>query len=567
MLWAPTAPAQLGEAGTGALDRAGLPDAASWWALPGRAPWQPESDAGLAFPGSYAGLVRGGWRLDEPERAPAVMPWPGVAQARTPLAWYDSLACARPGGGDGWDGALDGAVGQPIAGAQRARSAFSLGSGASALDETALTLARSDSLRGFGLDAMSGTRGAGGGLARLGRHAWGTRVRFARGAHRFAGAVGQRGAAAKLEGGEEQATRGQSGSVDWSWERGGRRWGAGFARGLDRHESFGGGLPYSERAALETRLSAGAGLVRGGREAEARLTWSQAEVRRAGARAFSRQAGSLWASAGGAASVAGGRLELAFGAGRHGGVDRFDVAPSARFTRALGGVAAELSVERVLTPVWADLAPGTEPFLQRAWVGGAGLAAGAAGSWRARAGVRGGRVYSRALLDRLPIEELWLRNGISAEYGTYDFALAEGGIEHAGRRLDAGLEGHGLAHRSTATPAGAARAIRYEPDAGFRAWLGGRARFFRGDLGLGLRGEAAGVGAREGGTSVPRPLPAYVTLSLLGEVSLGDVVVVWRLRNLEDRARDASWTDRATGLPAVEGKRELQMRLVWRLFN
>jgi hypothetical protein len=248
-------------------------------------------------------------------------------------------------------------------------------------------------------------------------------------------------------------------------------------------------------------------------------------------------------------------------------VDRFDVAPSARFTRPLGGLAAVLRVERTLTPVWADLAAGTEPFLQRAWVGGAGLAAGGPGAWRARAGASAGRVYSRALADRLAIEELWLRNGISAEYGTYDFALAEGGLEHAGRRLEAGLEGFGLAHRSAASPAGVERAIHADPDAGFRAWLGGRARLFRGDLGLGLRAEAAGVGAREGGTSVPRALPAYVTFSLLGELSIGDVTAVWRLRNLEDRAREASWTDRATGLPAVEGKRELQMRLVWRLFN
>ena len=47
------------------------------------------------------------------------------------------------------------------------------------------------------------------------------------------------------------------------------------------------------------------------------------------------------------------------------------------------------------------------------------------------------------------------------------------------------------------------------------------------------------MGAREGGTSVPRALPGYVTFSLLGEVSIGDVTAVWRLRNLEDRAREA----------------------------
>lgn len=568
MLWAPAAPAQLTEAGLAVLDHAGLPDAASWWAQGGRGLWQPEVAAGLAPPASFAGLVRGGWRLDEPGRAPAARPWPGVVQARAPLAWYDSLTCASGGAADGWDAAVAPAAGRAAAGEGRALSAFTMGSGSAGLDESAITLARSDSLYGFGLDAMSGTRGAGGGVERLGRHVWGARVRFVRGGHRFGGAIGQRGAAARLAGGEEQAVRGQSGSAEWDWERNGLRWAATFARGLDRHESF-GSLVYSERSAQETRLGAACGLTRNARELEARLSWSQAEVRRSGARAFAQRADAFWAVARGATPVAGGRLAFALGAGHHGGVDRFEVAPSAEFTRPLGRLAAALRVERLLTPVWSDLAAGNEPFLQHAWVGSARLAAGGAGPWRARAGVRAGRVYSRAVADRLPLEEMWLRNGLRAEYGTYDFGLAEAGIERAGRRLDAGLEGFGLAHHSTPAdlPQATARSVHADPDAGFRAWLGGRARFFRGDLGLALRGEAEGVAAREGGTSVPWRLPAYVSFSLLGEASIGDVVAVWRLRNLEDRERAGTWTDRSTGLPVVEGRRELQLRLVWRLFN
>ncbi len=555
--------------GAGRLDHAGLPDAGSWWARPGNAAWWPEAPSGLAFPVTYAGLVRGGWRLDEPDRAPAGLPWPGLVQARAPLAWYDSLACGVGSAADGWDAALAPVTGWPTAGGQQARSVFSMSSGSSGLDESAVALARGDSLYGIGLEALGGTRGAAGGVERMGRHLWGARLRLSRGAHRIRGNVSQRGTAAKLSGGEEQAARGQSGSAEWAWQRDGLRWSAALARGLGRHESFGGGLIDSERDAQETRLSAAVALERGPREIESRVTWSDAEVRRSGYGSFSRQARSFWAVTRGSAPLAGGRLALALGAGRHGGVDRFDVAPSADFARPWGRLAVSLHVERLLTPVWADLAPGFEPFLQHAWVGGARLSGDVAGSWRARAGVRGGRVYSRAVVDRLPLEDLWLRSGLRAEYGTYDFVLGEGGIEHAGRRFDAGLEGFGLAHRrrAAASPAAAGSALNGDPDRGVRAWLGARARLFRGDLGLALRGEAAGVGARQGGTTVARDLPAYVTFTLLGELSIGDVVAVWRLANLEDRLRDAAWTDRSTGRPAVEGRRDLQMHLVWRLFN
>ena len=371
-----------------------------------------------------------------------------------------------------------------------------------------------------------------------------------------------------LESGEEQAARGQSGTAGWGRERGGTRWSADFARGLDLHESFGGGLIASDRAAQETRLGAGFGLSRGGRELATRLAWSEADVRRQGYGAFARRARSLWAEASGGAPVAGGWLSLSLGAGRHGGVDRFEVAPGAEFARRLGRLAGAARVERLLTPVWADLAPGTEPFLQHAWVGGLRVATTGTGAWRARAGLRGGRVYSRALADRQPLEELWLRGGLRREWGAYDFALAEGGIEAAGRRFDGGLEGYGLAHRSTRAPGGPA-AVDQDPGAGFRAWLGGRTQLFGGDLRLGLRGEAAGVGTREAatGTDVPRRLPAYVTFSLVGEASIGDAVVVCRAGNLEDRAREGMWTDTATGLPVIVGRRDLQMRLVWRLFN
>jgi len=566
----PAARGQAPEAGAAALAGSGLLDAASWWGEPGRAGWQPGAWFGLAPPASLAGMVMGGWRLEEAGRAPSSTPWPGVCQARAPLAWYDSLEVRGTDGGafTGFGGALAGLRGHTPAGEQRARATFSFVNGSAGLDENAITLARGDSLRGLGVDVASGKGGAMGGLQSAGRHQWGVRTNLTRGRHQLEASVAQRGAAAQLAGLEEQSASGQSGAAAWRWQRGGTGWRAAFSRGLDRHESSGGPLAYSAREAQETRVAAGFGQTREGRELGARVEWTEASIRRSGSGAFSRECRGFWGAVRAELPAAGGRLDLALGAGRHGGVDRFDVAPSAEFQIHARGLDAALGLERVLTPVWADLAPGTEPFLQRAWIGTMRLATAQPGAWRARASLRAGRVYARALLERLPFEELWLRRGLRAEFGTYDLALAEGGVEWEGRHAFAGLEGFGLAHCSTAAPDGVARAPGSDPDAGFRAWLGGRVTLFGGDLGVGLRGEAAGVGAREAQIEPLRRVPGFVTFGLVGQLTLmRDAVIVLRARNLEDRARTQLWTDSATGLPALVERRNLTLSFVWRLFN
>jgi hypothetical protein len=185
---------------------------------------------GTAFPATLAGLVRGGWVLEEPGRAPAALPWPGVCQARTPLAWYDSLEVHTDGGGaaEGFDDARAGLRAPGVGGERRARSTFSLGNGSGGLDETALTVARGDSLRGLGVDVMSAAHGAAAGIEQAGRHQWGARAHAARGSHVFAGSIAQRGAAAQLVGGEEQAASGQSGAGEWRWQRGESGWRAGW---------------------------------------------------------------------------------------------------------------------------------------------------------------------------------------------------------------------------------------------------------------------------------------------------------------------------------------------------
>jgi hypothetical protein len=566
----PVARGQAPEAGAAALAGSGLLDAASWWGEPGRAGWIPGAWFGMAPPASLAGLVVGGWQLDEPGRAPASMPWPGVRQARSPLAWYDSLEVRGTGDGAlaGFRGALTGLRAHTPVGEKRARSSYSLVNGWGGLDENAITLARGDSLQGFGVDVASGKCGVLGGFQLSSRHLWGARANLVRGRHQFNASFAQRGASTTLLGLEGQSASGQNEAAEWRWERGGTGWTAEFARGLDQRESSGGQLDYSSREARETRLAAGFGQVRGGREVGARVEWTEASVTRLQSGAFARECRELWGAVRAELPASGGRLELALGAGRHGGVDRYDVAPSAEFKVRARGLDAALGIERVLTPVWADLAPGTEPFLQHAWIGTMRLANAQPGSAHARASLRAGRVYSRALLERLPLEDLWLRRGLRNEFGTYDLVLAEGGLEWEGRHTGAGLEGFGLAHRSTTPPEGIARTPGSDPDAGFRAWVGGGITLFGGDLGVRLRGEAAGVGAREAQVVPLRRLPGFVTFGLVCQLTLlKDAVIVVRARNLEDHVRSQLWTDSSTGLPAVAERRNLTLSLVWRLFN
>jgi hypothetical protein len=489
--------------------------------------------------------------------------------ARSPLAWYDSLEVRASGGGAwaGFDGALAELRGTTAPGGRRARSTFALANGSNALDEYSLTLARGDTLQDVGVDVMSGTHGAEDGFEATGRHLWGVRGRVRRGVQRIEANFAQRGAAARLEGGEEEAASGRSGTAAWSVRRGDLGYRLGFTRGLARHESFGGLLGFSAREAQETRLSAEAARARGEHELGVRVQWSEAAVTRFSSGAFARRARSLWGAVRSVMPAAGGRLELAVGMGRHDAVKRVVAMPSAAFSVRRLGVDATLSVERMGAPVWTDLAPGVEPFLQRAWVATVTGVTADSQAWHVRGSLRGGRVYSRALADRLPLEELWLRSGLRPEYGTYDFVLIEGGLEWANRHAQAGAEGFGLAHRSTVLPAGVARGPRADPGAGFRAWAGGRTMLFGGDLGVGVRVLAEGVGAREADFGGLRRLPAFVTFSLEGNLVLGDATVGIRARNLENRARELPWWDSSTGLPATAGSRDLRITLVWRLFN
>ena len=84
------------------------------------------------------------------------------------------------------------------------------------------------------------------------------------------------------------------------------------------------------------------------------------------------------------------------------------------------------------------------------------------------------------------------------------------------------------------------RGARGEAEWGFSA--------FQGDLGLTVRADAALVGSRESEALTPRRLDSYVTSSVSGIATLGDVMVTMRVSNLENVRHEEPWIDRP---PAV----------------
>ncbi len=219
-----------------------------------------------------------------------------------------------------------------------------------------------------------------------------------------------------------------------------------------------------------------------------------------------------------------------------------------------------LSLGRLLQPVWSDLAPGVEPFLQSTWAAGAELGAGGAHA-RAQAAILAGRTADRALVSRMPLAELWLRAGIERDPLRYRFALASGSGEvHVGP-LDAGGEGFVLGRdRDGGEP-------QVDPSWGARASAGCRFTAFQRDLGVSLRGEAEWVGARETETAVPGRLAPITSYGAAAMLTLSDAIFTLRARNLEDRPQPQTWIDPVTGRPALGPGLEVRGTFTWRLFN
>lgn len=536
----------------------------SWWSAPGRPGFASGAWLGTAFPWAFAGHALGGIALDEPAGAPGALPGPGVAQARRPLAWSDTLTFEMlPASAWGFDSALLGARAwsRPEPGGH-ATSTVSLAQGTDAWDENALAVARGDSTRWLRAEVLAGNRGASESLERAGRHLWGLGAGFTRGRSRWSARYAQRGAAGALQGGIEQDVTGESGGVEWSYDGRGYHAGAAVERGDDGHVSQGDGIVPSRRDAGETRARAELLAPALGGVATLTVTGSETRVARAytDSTVFDRTGRALWVNGSLERAAAGGALEAGLGAGRDDRAGRTVLAPRLAWRGTLGRLGVRVAGERLTRPVWYDLAPDQAPFLQSTWAASAEASA-AGPRWRARAGLMTGRTTERAVVFRLPLEDLWLRDGWQADPVRARFVLAHGGIEgHAGN-FETGGEGFALGRdRSAIQP-------NVDPNWGARGWGRWRTRAFQGDLGVAVRLEVTVTGTRQSEEAIPRRLRPFAMSAAALELALADARIVIEARNLEDVTHLETWTDPTTGDLARGPAREVRMVVSLRLLN
>ena len=491
-----------------------------------------------------------------------------MQQTRAPLAWYDSLAVTT--GGDGaWSGFDAGLVKARLLraplrpdenGRTRALGDLVLGSGAGGYDENGLWLRRGDTLSYVEAGAEAWKLDGIGSYGPAGRHQYGGRGAWSRGRVALEGAFTQRGAAAALLGGEEQAVGGASGRGAVGYGLGPRRLTLALGRSYDAHESFGGLLDYSRRDARERWATLD---WRADSAWSARLDVRDAHVARVSELAPRRawDGNSVWLALEAEARRHAATITAGLGVGRHRGLAGTEMAPSVAIAFAEAPFHARLFAERVLTPVWADLAAGEDAFLQRTWAGGFDLGVRDARRGGVRIGWLMGRTHDRAVVERLPLEDLWLRAGFRRDAVPYDFGLATGSAELRGNWWGLGAEAFALLREhSTMQP-------DVDPRRGGRSFVETRWRAFRGDLGVRLRGELEAVGGRESEAPVPRALAHEVTFGVGAALSLADVVVTLRIRNLADRRAPQTWIDSSTGSEALGTGREVRFSAGWRFFN
>ena len=550
----------------------GLPDATAWWSAAGRAGYAPSTEwLGVAYPWNLAGLVRGTWTFDDTRRMPGVRSGPGVAAAHAPLAWFDSLRVARAGGAGAWEGFE--AVMVPVSGdvfgterasggGMRSMSMFSFQRGSSALEENAISFAGGDSLSELHFEGVSGSRGAVGVYEDAGEHRYGGSLRMDRGIHRFEGRFAHRGSAMEIAGGAAgQSAMGAGASLIWSMRGAHDVTRLELRRATDWHESYGWLIDPSRRDQSEEEAEATWAHDRGNDRLGLRASWWKSHVRRItlDTPEADTKSDGWWLAARGERPLGAIVADAAVGLGAQGGSGGLVVAPSLGFATRRGPYSAMARFERIATPVWSDLAPGVAPFLQDTWTGALTLAAGDSAR-HARVTGRLGRTVGRAVAVRLPLEELWLRNGYELDPDPYHFALASFEGAWGGHGLGAMLEAFALARaRSDAQAA-------VDPVNGVRVTLEGGRRLFRNELGVRLRVNAAVVGARES-EATGAWQSAYVTYGAGGILTIMDVTMVIEAINLEDQPHPLTWIDPRTASDALGPGLETRVTFSWRLFN
>jgi hypothetical protein len=522
---------------------------------------------GSASPWAIAGLARGGWMLVDPDRATDGMVPAASGAAHAPLAWFDSLAfrVGERAGWRGYEGSLAEAVDVPAPPVgPRTRSMFRVLNGDFNLDETSLRIERGDSLRALAVEAMSGTRGVRGALGPAGRHLWGASWRWRRGRSDLEAGYTQRGSADGLVAGAGENASGENGHLSYRRVTADSRVGLVLARGYEARRSFIPGRDsdlWSRRDAQTDRATLEAETVRGPRALAFRLDGSRGRVRRDRAPLEDREAGTLWGAVRHTRPAGEGMLDLELGAGGHGSLGGWTMAPAAAYRFAAAPFAGRVAVERLVHPVWSDLAPGTAPFLQRTWIAGLEAEAGAGAGREARAALWMGRTRDRALVRRFPLEDQWLREGVGRDPGTYDFGLLLANAGWAWRHAAISGEAFALARDRSALQS------KVDPGSGARAAVEWSFRAFQGDLGVTLRAELEGVGPREAEVTGER-LPGVVGIGAAARLTLGQAVVAVRARNLARESQPMIWMDPATSRPARDPARpELRFSLTWRLFD
>lgn len=537
-------------------------DLPEWWSRTGLPGMRSDEGPVTGAPWTWAGHVRGAWQLIEPTRAPLDAPFPGVMLAPTPIVFYDSVAAGvQPADGRSLrTGHGFGAPGSE----RRAHSVIALRNGSFGLDESALGFQRGDSAMWVRAETSSSQRGGIGGWDGLSRHVWGAAGGFAAGAHRLGVHYAQRGGAARLAGGEEQSSSGESGGIRWRWQGERAAGGLTLARGHDFHESLNELFVYSRRDAQQNRATL-EGEVRGAHtRTTAAIEVREGRIDRAFDRAARARGVEVWSTLGHTRPAAGGVLTLTLGAGQRPRAGGFHVAPAADWRAGEGAFTSRVFVARITESIWADLAPGQTPFLQNTWTGGLELGASSVRRRRERAAVvsfQFGQTADRAVVLRRPVDDLWLRAGFRADPERYTFGVLALEGRLAGGPLEADARGFGLFADRNAIQG------RVDPAAGFRARLGTRFDAFTGDLGVRIAVLAEGVGPRDSEADPGRRLPGYVSAGLSGIFTLADVVVTVELLNLEDRRREQVWLDHATGIGALGPGRAMRLMLTWRLFG
>lgn len=548
-------------------------------------------DLQRGMPWTFAGLVAGAWEVRDPfvARAGAA---PGLSEAAAPLAWSDSSAITF-GQGSGWRGfgatlAVAESFLTPVG--RKPRAVFTLVNGGGSVDRYSLFITRGDAHSWIRGGTTAEKRGGLGALGLEGAHLWFLAAGARRGAHDFDAQFSQQGVGSQLAstvtadgiaGGFGEGARGMAGSVGWAWRGDTDRLAARLARGIDGRDSHGAeGSFYSRRDAARDELELTGERTLAHWTLGARVALERSRVTRWGAvtsDAYTRRQWderSQWVALRSHGALAGGSLDASLGAGhvdapqRSG--ERAQVAPSLAWTHALGAWRVRLHSQRIVDPLWSDLAIGTPAFVQDVWSEGLdmSLARGdSAGSGRsAGAGVMALQTGGRALTIRYPLRDFVLRNGWRRAGSDLAMVLATAHARGRWRAFGADVSGWALSRPQTPDEA------RVDPTIGARAGLETRFRAFVGDLGVKLRLEAAYVGSRDADPDAggfAGRLPGYTTLMGTATLTLGDATIIVRGEQLEGIRHQEVWTDPVQGAaqPALGPGRLIRLEVVWPLFD